>query len=123
MKHQSKGAKANCGYSLFLAAARRFRLVHRNRLRYVENVKTLTVGEAQGQLAELIAEAHQGAVIVLTDGEKQVWLDTHKPLDLETDNPELEAELLKGLEGPFTPYSSQEMRSIGERIIKGKRGK
>jgi hypothetical protein len=86
-------------------------------------VKTLTVGEAQGQLAELIAEAHQGAVIVLTDGEKQVWLDTHKPLDLETDNPELEAELLKGLEGPFTPYSSQEMRSIGERIIKGKRGK
>ena len=83
----------------------------------------MTVGEAQGQLAELIAEAHQGAVIVLTDGEKQVWLDTHKPLDLETDNPELEAELLKGLEGPFTPYSSQEMRSIGERIIKGKRGK
>jgi hypothetical protein len=86
-------------------------------------MKTLTVGEAQGQLAELIAEAHQGAVIVLTDGEKQVWLDTHRPLDLETDNPELEAELLKGIEGPFTPYSSQEMRSIGERIIKEKRGK
>ncbi|MGD0813055.1 MAG: hypothetical protein ABSA83_05585 [Verrucomicrobiota bacterium] len=86
-------------------------------------MKTLTVGEAQGQLAELIAEAHQGAVIVLTDGEKQVWLDTQKPLDLETDNLELEAELLKGLEGPFTPYSSQEMQSIGERIIKGKQGK
>jgi putative SOS response-associated peptidase YedK len=46
-------------------------------------VKTLTVGEAQGQLAELIAEAHQGEVIVLTDGEKQVWLDTDKPIDLE----------------------------------------
>jgi hypothetical protein len=86
-------------------------------------VKTLTVGEAQGHLAELIAEAHQGAVIVLTDGDKQVWLDTHKPLDLDTDNPELEAELLKGMEGPFTPYSSQEMRSIGERIIKEKQGK
>jgi hypothetical protein len=79
-------------------------------------VKTLTVREAQGQLAELIAEAHQGAVIVLTNGEKEVWLDTHKPLDLETDSPELEAELLKGVDGPFTPYSSQEMRSIGERI-------
>jgi len=100
-----------------------FGLVDRNRLRYVVVVKTLTVGEAQGQLAELIAEAHQGAVIVLTDGEKQVWLDTQKPLDLETDNLELEAELLKGLEGPFTPYSSQEMQSIGERIIKGKQGK
>ena len=85
-------------------------------------MKTLTVREAQGQLAELIAEAHEGAVIVLTDGGKQVWLDTHKPLDLETDNPELEAELLKAIDGPFTPYSSEEMRSIGERIIKGKRG-
>jgi hypothetical protein len=78
----------------------------------------LTIREAQGQLAELIAEAHQGAIIVLTDGEKQVWLDTQKPLDLETDNPELEAELLKSVDGPFTPYSSQEMHSLGERIIK-----
>ena len=83
-------------------------------------MKTLTVGEAQGQLASLIAEAHQGAIIVLTDGEKQVWLDTHKPLDLDTDNPELEAELLKSIDGPFTPYSSQEMRAIGERIIREK---
>ena len=86
-------------------------------------MKTLTVGEAQGQLAELIAEAHQGAVIVLTDGEKQVWLDTQKPMDLETDNAELEAELLKSIDGPFTPYSSEEMRSVGERIIKKKLGK
>jgi hypothetical protein len=84
-------------------------------------VKILTVGEAQGQLAELIAEAHKGAVTVLTDGEKQVWLDTNKPLDLETDNPELEAELVKAIEGPFTPYLPQEMRSIGEHIINEKR--
>ena len=46
-------------------------------------MRTLTVREAQGCLAELIAEAHEGAVIVLTDGGKQVWLDTHKPLELE----------------------------------------
>jgi putative SOS response-associated peptidase YedK len=83
-------------------------------------VKTLTVEEAQGQLVALIAEAHQGMVIVLTYGEKQVWLDTQKPLDLETDNPELEAELLKSIEGPFTSYSSEELRSIGERIVKEK---
>lgn len=83
----------------------------------------MTVGEAQGQLADLIAEAHQGEVIILTDGEKQVWLDTQKPLDLETDNPELEAELLKAIDGPFSPYSPEEMRSIGERIVKEKLGK
>jgi hypothetical protein len=81
-------------------------------------VKTLTVGEAKGQLAELIAQAHQGAVIVLTDGEKQVWLDTQKPSDLELDTPELESELLKSIDGPFTPYSPDEMRSIGEEIIR-----
>lgn len=86
-------------------------------------MKTLTVGEARGQLAELIAEAHQGAVIVLTDGKQQVWLDIHKPLDLETDNPELEAQLLESIDGPFTPYSSEEMRAIGERIIREKQGK
>jgi len=86
-------------------------------------VKILTIGEAQGRLAELIAEAHQGAVIVLTDGERQVWLDTHKPLDLETDNLELESELLKAIHGPFTPYSPEEMRSIGERIIREQRSK
>ena len=104
-------------------AARRFGLVDRNGLRYVEFLKTFTVGEAQGQLADLIAEAHQGEVIILTDGEKQVWLDTQKPLDLETDNAELEAELLKAIDGPFAPYSSAEMRSVGERIIKQKLAK
>ena len=50
-------------------------------------------------------------------------MDTQKPLDLETDDPALEVELLKGIAGPFTPYSSAEMRSIGERIIKEKLGK
>lgn len=98
-------------------------VAHKKLLIYLCNVKTLTVGEAQGQLAELIAEAHDGAVIVLTDGEKQVWLNTQKPLDLETDNTELEAELLKSINGPFTPYSSAEMQSIGERILREKQGK
>lgn len=100
-----------------------FQLVRPNKLSYAKAVKTLTVGEAQGQLAALIAEAHQGTVIVLTDGKRQVWLDTQKPLDLETDNSELESELLKGIDGPFTPYSSQEMRAIGESILKEKRNK
>jgi hypothetical protein len=43
------------------------------------------------------------------------------PFDPEEDSPELEAELLKGIKGPFKPYSEQEMREIGERIIREKR--
>jgi 16S rRNA (cytosine967-C5)-methyltransferase len=42
--------------------------------------------------------------------------------NLEEDIPELEAELLKAAAGPFTPYSSDEMRAIGERILREKRG-
>jgi len=45
------------------------------------------------------------------------------PLDPEADSPELEAELLKAIDGPYTPYCPEEMRAIGERIIRGKRRK
>jgi hypothetical protein len=86
-------------------------------------MKTLTVREAEGQLANLIKEAHQGQVIVLKDGDKQVWLETREPLDLDEDSPELEAELLKAIDGPYSPYSSEEMRQIGERIIREKQKK
>ncbi len=80
-------------------------------------MKAITVREAQPRLAELIAEACKGELIVLTDGEKQVALEPHVPLDLEKDGPELEAELLKAIDGPFAPYSSEEMQTIGSRVL------
>ena len=39
-------------------------------------------------------------------------------IDPEVDSPELEAELLKAIDGPYTPYSAEEFREIGERIIR-----
>ena len=39
-------------------------------------------------------------------------------VELEEDSPELEAELLKAIDGPYTPYSAEEFREIGERIIR-----
>ena len=86
-------------------------------------MKAITVREAQAQLGELIAEACRGELIVLTDGDKQVGLQPRIPADLEEDSPELEAELLKAIDGPFAPYSSEEMRAIGERIIRDKQRK
>jgi hypothetical protein len=44
------------------------------------------------------------------------------PLDPNVDSPELEAELLKAADGPFTPYSADEFRETGESIIRAKRG-
>jgi hypothetical protein len=81
-------------------------------------MKTLTVQEAQLQLGQLIAEANHGNVIVLTNGRQHVTLQPGSALDLEEDSPELEAELLKAIDGPYTPYSTEEMRSIVERIIR-----
>jgi hypothetical protein len=80
-------------------------------------VKAISIREAQGQLGQLIAEACRGETIVLTDGDKQVTL-APRVLDLEEDSPELEAELLKAANGPFTPYSSEEMREACEKIRK-----
>ncbi len=60
---------------------------------------------------------------MLTDGNKQVALEPRVPLDLDEDCPELEAELLKAIDGPFEPYSSEETRAIGQRIIREKHGR
>jgi hypothetical protein len=84
-------------------------------------VKAITIREAQGQLGQLIAKACRGETIVLTDGENQVTL-APRVLDLEEDSPELEAELLKAANGPFTPCSSEEMRAACDKIIREKRG-
>ena len=84
-------------------------------------MKAISIREAQGQLGQLIAEACNGETIVLTDGDNQVTL-APRVLDLEEDSPELEAELLKAANGPFTPYSPEEMRMACEKIIREKRG-
>jgi hypothetical protein len=84
-------------------------------------VKAISIREAQGQLGELIAQACRGETIVLTDGNNEVTLAPHV-LNLEEDSPELEAELLKAANGPFTPYSSEEMRAACEKVIREKRG-
>ncbi|MBI3850157.1 MAG: hypothetical protein HY298_07695 [Verrucomicrobia bacterium] len=49
---------------------------------------------------------------------EQLLREPHPPLDPEVDSPELEAELLKAIDGPYTPYSREEMQSIVERIIR-----
>lgn len=83
-------------------------------------MKAIPVQEPQGQLGQLIAEACRGEVIVLTDGDKRVTLEPGVLLDLEADSPELEAELLKAVNGPHSPYSSEEMRAACDRVIREK---
>ena len=82
-------------------------------------MKAISVREAEGQLGRLVAEACRGETTVLTDGDNHVTLEPRVP-NPEEDSPELEAELLKALKGPFTPYSTEEMRVSCERIIREK---
>jgi hypothetical protein len=56
--------------------------------------------------------------------ELEDWLrENHPPLDLELDSPELEAELLKAADGPFTPFSPNELRKeCEESVLKRSQG-
>jgi hypothetical protein len=85
-------------------------------------MKALSIEEAQGQLGKLLADACRGETIVLTDGANKVTLSPETSFDPEEDSPELEAELLKAVNGPHSPYSSEEMRAACEKIIREKRG-
>lgn len=84
-------------------------------------MKAVSVHEAAGQPGRLVAEACGGETIVPTDGDRRVTLEPGALLDLEEDSPELEAELLKTVEGPHAPYSSEEMRAECNEIIRKKR--
>lgn len=86
-------------------------------------MKAITIQEAQGQLGQLIAKACRGELIVLTDGDKSVTLEPGGSLDLEEDSPELEAELLKAANGPFTPLREGELREIADRALREHRAK
>jgi hypothetical protein len=85
-------------------------------------VKAISIQEAQGQLGQLVAEACDGETIVLTDGENQVTL-APRVLDLEADSPELEAELLKAVNGPHHPLVEQDLRKIADRALRDHRGR
>ncbi|MBM3884017.1 MAG: hypothetical protein FJ387_30655 [Verrucomicrobia bacterium] len=85
-------------------------------------MKTVTVTVAQPELRKLVEEAFGGTAVVLAYGEKRVKLERYIPVsgavdfDLEADSAELEAELLKGVRGIFTPYSRQDLDAIVERV-------
>jgi hypothetical protein len=85
-------------------------------------MKAISIREAQARLGELVAAACRGEFIVLTDGDHRVALEPQVAFDLEEDSPELEAELLKAVDGPYAPYSADEMKAIGERVIQRKQG-
>jgi hypothetical protein len=84
-------------------------------------MKALSIQEAEGQLGELFAKARRGETVVLTDGQFRMTLAPFI-LDPEEESPELEAELLKAVNGPHSPYSSEEMRAACEEIARKKRG-
>jgi hypothetical protein len=85
-------------------------------------MKAVPIRDAQGQLGQLIAEACRGETIVLTDGDNQVTL-APRVLDLEEDSPELEAELLKAVNGPHSPLREGELREIADRALRENRAK
>ena len=87
------------------------------------SMKAVTLREAEGQLGELIAQACRGEFIVLTDGDKQVALEPRALLDLEEDSPELEAKLLRAVNGPHAPFSEGELRESANKALREHRAR
>ncbi len=91
-------------------------------------MKTVIVTANQPELRKLVEQAYRGEDVVLAYGDKKVRLEPYVPIgggmdmDLEEDSPELEAELLKGVRGKFTPYSRQDLETIAERRRREKSG-
>ncbi len=89
-------------------------------------MKTVTVTAAQPELRKLVEEAYRGEEVVLAYGDKKVRLERYvsaggpTDLDLEEDSPELEAELLKAVRSPFTPYSRNDLEAIADRVRREK---
>ena len=76
----------------------------------------ISIHEAEGQLSQLVAKACRGETIVLMDGDNQVTLSP-RILDVETDNPELEAELLKVAGETSKPWQPEQFREIADRAL------
>jgi len=85
-------------------------------------MKAISIREAEGQLGQLVAEACRGETIVLTDGDNRVTL-APRVLDLEEDSPELEAELLKAVNGLHSPWKPEEFREIADKALREHRAR
>ncbi|MEK7675232.1 MAG: hypothetical protein AAB676_05270 [Verrucomicrobiota bacterium] len=89
-------------------------------------MKTLTVHVAEEQLSQFIAGVHPGDAVVLTGGKRRVTLEASPSesgaldLDVEEDSPELAAELWKAAQGPFTPYSRQDLEAVAGQVLREK---
>ena len=81
-------------------------------------MKTFTVRETEGQFTRFISAANEGEIIVLKDGDKEATLYSARALDLEEDSPELEAELLKAVNGPHSPLREGELRKIADKVVR-----
>ena len=87
---------------------------------------TLAFGLGAGKVSVMnMVQEIKAAIDSLSPAERseldRLLAESRSPLDPEVDSPELEAELLKAIDGPYTPYSTKEMQEIGERIIREKR--
>ena len=81
-------------------------------------MKTVTLEEAREHLGELCDEARVGKHVLLARGEELYALVPFDPeLEPAWDDPQLEAALLKAVDGPHHELSPTELRQRGERLI------
>ena len=85
-------------------------------------MKVIDVAEAAGSLSKIIADVTNGEAIVLKDGAREVSLSPYSA-QVQEESAELEKEMLKAANGPFTPFSRGELRTYTNKLIQDCRSK
>lgn len=80
------------------------------------NMKSVTVHLDKLELDRVLKQVTPGDAVVLTDGDRQVRLESFAPFNVQEDSVELGNELLKAVDGPFADYSRAELEAIAARV-------
>jgi hypothetical protein len=81
-------------------------------------MKSVTVQIEKDEFDRVLKQASPGDAVILTDGDRQIRFPA---FDVNEDSPELEAELLKAVDGPFSDYSRAELEAITARVLAEKK--
>ena len=84
-------------------------------------MKVISVADAAPQLGQLILDAIKGETIMVTNGDDTVELLPRPDPHFLIGHDELEAELLKGLQGQPRPFSAKRLEEACHRAVEDRK--
>ena len=79
-------------------------------------MKSVTIHIEKGELNRLLKEMTPGDAVILTDGDREIMLESAGSLNLDEDSEDLGNEILKALKTPLSNYSQTDLAEIIRRV-------